>query len=144
MMLDEAKLKSLFLHLLRSAMWERAADTSLFPLSSSEWQWIFVTSARHTLTAVVYDVVSALPEVLRPGTELMSFWKNIADGQEQESLRHLRTVNYLHGRLQASGITPTVVKGLSLAVCYPQPRHRFTGDIDLFFGSVERKNTAYN
>lgn len=142
MVLDEAKLKSLFLHLLRSAMWESEADTSLFPLSLHEWQWIFVTAARHTLTAVVYDAINALPEAIKPGTELMSMWKKIADSQEQECLRHLRTVNYLHGRLQSSGITPTVVKGLSLAVCYPHPRHRHTGDIDLFFGSVERKNIA--
>ncbi len=141
-MLDEVKLRTLFLHLLRSAIWEIKADTSLLPISDSEWQWVYATATRHTMMSVVFDAVAALPDSLKPEARLMTIWAEVVAQQEKEHLKQLRAVNYLYGRFQSSGITPVVLKGLVLSSCYPCPRHRFSSDIDLFYGSVDRKRAA--
>ncbi len=141
-MLDEVKLKSLFLQLLRSAMWKIESDTSLLPISDPEWQWIYTTAMRHTMQSVVFDAITSLPEPLRPKGRLMTIWSESVARQEKAYLGQLRTVNYLYGRFQASDITPVVLKGLVLSSCYPYPQHRFSGDIDLFYGSVDRKREA--
>lgn len=141
-MVDENKLRNLLLHFLRSVMWGEELDTHLLSLNEKEWQWIFATASCHTVESVVFDVVSSLPESLRPCKALMMVWKKRVEEQEQEHIRQLRTVNYLYARFQSSGITPVVLKGIDLASCYPCPSHRYSGDIDLFYASVEIKNAA--
>lgn len=141
-MLDEVRLKTLFLQLLRNAIWDSVPDTASFPLSDREWQWIYATAARHTLSAVIFDVVAALPEALRPAQPLFSRWEVDAVGQEAANNKQLRTVNYLYARFLVSGLVPVVLKGMALSVCYPFPSHRYASDIDLFYGSVSNKNAA--
>ena len=139
---DEVKLKSVFLQLLHSAIWDSTVNTTLFPLSLKEWQWIYTMAVRQTLASVLFDVVDALPEPYKPHQQLRQVWKAVVSRQEKTYSRHLRTVNYLYARFLASGIEPVVLKGLALSVYYPVPEHRFGGDIDFFYGSVTAKNNA--
>ncbi len=141
-MLDEDKLKSLFLHLLRAAIWEDKVDTSLFPLSESEWQWIYVTAVRQTMESVLLDAVLSLPEDCQPSSALQKAWTTAVVAQERAYLEQLRTLNYIYARFLSSGITPVVVKGVSLSVCYPRPNHRYASDIDLFYGTITQKDEA--
>ena len=141
-MLDEDKLKSLFLHLLRAAIWEDKVDTSLFPLSESEWHWIYITAVRQTMESVLLDTVLSLPEDCQPSSSLLKAWTLAAAAQERAYLGQLRTLNYIYARFLSSGITPVVVKGVSLAVCYPHPYHRYASDIDLFYRTIAGKDEA--
>jgi len=128
----------LFLELLRAGMWDYAPATDYLPVSAEVWQQIYFNACKQTVQGLVYDAVCRLPESFQPEAALLSLWGAEVHHIEKKYLQHLRTYAWMSTRLQAEvGLTPTILKGLTLASCYPIPSHRVVGDIDLFYGSAD-------
>lgn len=130
--------QTLFLQLLRAGIWNQEPPLDLFPVPAETWQQIYFIACKQTVQGLVYDAVCRLPESLRPATPLFDRWGAEIRHIEQTYLRHLRTYAWLSTRMLAdAGPRPIVLKGLTLAACYPTPAHRVVGDIDLYYGSPE-------
>ena len=133
------KLTTVFLHLLRAGLWEAPPNAALFPLSNEEWARMYFAARKQTVQGVIYDAICQLPEELLPPMDLFVNWMQEVQRMEQTFHQHLKALNWLNTRLQTeANITPVVLKGIGLASCYPNPSHRLTGDIDLFYGNAQR------
>ena len=61
------------LSLLRAGLWEQMPDgLSLFPLSEAEWEEVYLLARRQTVTGLVWQGISYLPdEWMPPGKVLV-------------------------------------------------------------------------
>ena len=140
--MDE-KLEQILLMLTRSAIWGKEPETKGFPLSEEEWHGLHFMARKQTVHGIVYDVVCQLPEELLPPDDLLGNWMFEVQQIERDYLRQVRTLGWLTSRLEAeSDLTPIILKGLPLATFYPTPSHRYSGDIDVFYGSLDRCEKA--
>lgn len=117
-----------FFRLLQSGLWgESHIDRTLFPLSSEDWERLYVLSVRHTVTGLVYCGLSFLDEDMMPPEALLFRWTAAVDKIERRNVQ-MRDVS---DEMVASGIRPVFVKGLGLAALYDNPLLRESGDIDM-------------
>lgn len=139
----DKKLEQILLMLTRSAIWGKEPETKGFPLSEEEWHCLHFMARKQTVHGIVYDVVCQLPEELLPPDDLLGNWMFEVQQIEHDYLRQVRTLGWLTSRLEAeSDLTPIILKGLPLATLYPTPSHRYSGDIDVFYGSLDRCEKA--
>lgn len=125
---------SLFFELIRSAIWNKPADESLFrDIDSSVWEEILSYAESHKVTALLYDGVLTLPELMRP--EKTTVYKLFfhADAIEQLNVRNTQVLKELSDVYEKMGISFVLLKGHGNALCYPNPKRRPPGDIDFFF-----------
>lgn len=137
--MDENKLENLLLRLTRSAIWAEEPSTEGFPLSEEEWYRLHFMAVKQTVHGIIYHVVCQLPEALLPPGALLLQWMKEAQLIEQDYLNQVRTLGWLTSRIESeSSLTPIILKGLPLATLYPTPSLRYSGDIDVFYGSLAR------
>lgn len=136
-------IRDAFMDLLRAGLWAKmpALPSSL---TADDWAQIYVEACRQTVVGVLYDAVCRLPETCRAqmSPDLWNAWHAHVLHVEKTWHSHLLSINYLSARCLMARLEPVVVKGLALAEYYPNPKHRETGDIDLFYGSAEQTQQA--
>ncbi|OJV36373.1 MAG: hypothetical protein BGO33_03285 [Bacteroidia bacterium 43-41] len=124
---------SLFLELLRSAIWNRPADESLFQcIGLSVWEDVINLAESQKVNALLYDGVMTLPGVLHPEKKVL--YKLFLQAGAIEKLNErlndeLRNLTSEYGKMNCPFI---LLKGQANATLYPKPEHRAPGDIDLF------------
>lgn len=125
-----------FFALLRSGLGLESLDTEgWWPLNSDEWETLYRQSRRHTVLGVVFDGLAELPsgEGKMP-MELFARWA--MDVEEAVKANRLQDA-VLKAQKEAwarHGMEGIVLKGQTVAVMYPHPEHRASGDIDWWFG----------
>ncbi len=123
----------LFLELLRSALWNKVPDFSLFRnLDETIWGKVMATSQKQALLGVCYPALSRLPSDCRPPQNIYLVWTAKANYIRQDNKKKLQVLSELLSLFEENGIYPVVMKGFSSAVLYPEPDLRICGDIDLF------------
>ena len=135
---------SLFLELLRSAIWDRPADENLFrQVTPSLWKEAISLAESQRVSALFYDGVMTLPAALRPEKkELYSlFLQAEAIGKRNKRMNEeLGNLTLEYGKMDCPFV---LLKGQANAILYPKPEHRAPGDIDLFLyrkGDYEKAN----
>jgi len=135
---------SLFLELLRSAIWNRPADEKLFRhVDSSVWEEVISLAESQKVNALLYDGIMTLPATLRPGKKEVYTLFLQAEAIEELNKKQneeLRVLSSEYGRMDCLFV---LLKGQANAVLYPRPEHRSPGDIDLFLyrkGDYEKAN----
>lgn len=124
------------LNLLRLALGERVS--AMFPsLSPDEWREVYRLAAKHAVIAIVWDGVEQLqqqnPEVLLSmPADLMGKWFADVHAIEAANIRMTKLAAKVQNILNDGGFDSQVLKGSTLAVCYPKPGHRQSADIDLW------------
>ena len=137
---EKALLALLRLHL-HTADASSVADGT-FALSEPEWGAVYALACRQGVQAVTYDAVKTLPKDLMPPKALLLKW---AIGTKQivaENCRKREVLADLCHFCHANGFDPVLLKGLTLARCYPQPDLRESGDFDLWFPDREKESDA--
>lgn len=120
--------------LLRAGLWEKETeDLSLFPLSAEEWEVVFRLAQCQTVTGLVWQGISRLPEPLFPPEPLLLRWVAKVDGIERKNRRMNTAVAGLYRLFQENGLHPVLQKGQGVARLYEHPLLRECGDIDLYF-----------
>lgn len=140
---SDSKVLEAFFSLLRAGLWNTVPDrTSLFPLSSKQWEVIYKTAVNQTVVAVVYDGILNLPEALFPPESQLLKWVVYTDRIESASKSADRVVIELTEYFTDAGLHPIVLKGQGVAQLYDRPNHRECGDIDLYFLTVKERQQA--
>lgn len=138
-----ANIEHILLSLVRSAIWQSEPSTEGLPLDESDWRALHFLTHKQTVQGIVYDAVCQLPEELLPPTDLLMQWMEEVKGIEATHQQHARALAWMCTRVEAeSKLRPIVLKGLPLASLYPEPSHRVSGDIDLFYGSEKAAEEA--
>lgn len=134
----------LFLHLLSAAIKDLPADPQLFAqVDDALWGKIETLAMRQSVPALVAEVILGLPKEMLPPRErrlrLAMQIKIIEDGNRR-----------IHAALQAVradydqvDLPFILLKGQTLALYYPKPELRSSGDLDLYLyrpGDYERAN----
>lgn len=123
-----------FFELLRCGLWERKVkNLSLFPLSDSQWLWVYKQSIRQTVQGLLYRGFQYLPEEFFPPENILLRWVVGINNIENRNLRTERVIETLYKRFETYGVRPVLQKGQGIAMMYEHPELRVCGDIDFYF-----------
>ena len=129
--------------LLRSGLSERPLMPEEIPavasLNAGDWGQLAHLAEKQSIRGVIYRAFTHLPkDVHVPGEVvfgMMARAEEISLGNRQKNAVSAR----LTARFEDAGLTPRIMKGSTVALFYPHPELRESGDIDFFFpkGQVE-------
>lgn len=130
-----------FFELLRSGIWDSQPDPSLFSYDT-DWKAILKMAVMQTVSGIVFDGISKLPENLQPSTAIMrQFFQAVIRIEQSHELFNDRLIRLIP-LLQTEEIYPILLKGQGVAQNYPNPARRQCGDIDLYIGKKEYKRAC--
>lgn len=109
------------------------------PPSPEEWEAIFSQVRNQTLIGVLFAAVQKLPPEQRPPKKVLFPWFMISEKIKQKNRQMNRATANLMERFAAEGFRSAVLKGQGVALYYPEPLLRMSGDIDLWMeGGMKR------
>lgn len=136
---------SLFLELLRSAIWNKPADEALFQETGpGVWSDIISFAESQKVNALIYDGIMNLPVEVRP--ERKTLYKLFLQTETIEKLndRINNTLKQLSAEYEKIDCPFVLLKGQGNGTLYPNPKHRTPGDIDVFLYRKEDYKKANN
>ncbi len=135
---------ALFLALVRSGLYERplAADELSLARSATDADWAKMLKAatQQTVLGQLYQAIFLLPPDVRPPEAIVTELMSRALRGVRRSFAVKAATESLTDRLKQIGLSPVVMKGVTIAAYYPHPEFRAAGDIDLYLpcGQLER------
>lgn len=131
----------LFLALVRSGLYERplTADEQGLARQATVAQWaeVVTEARRQTVLGQIYQAVLLLPSDIRlPDPVIASLFSDALRAVRQH-YRIATETTAITERFQEAGLSPVVMKGISVARFYPHPEFRALGDIDLYLPKQE-------
>lgn len=131
-MMENAAENILF-SLLKSALWGTAPDEKLMRgATPAMWRQAAAIASAHGVTPLAYDGMSMLPENLLAPKDIKLAWALKTENAELKFRRQAEAAARLTVFFAGAGIRTVILKGFSLARCYPVPYHRECGDIDVW------------
>lgn len=124
------------LNLVKAVITE-VADPTL--AADADWLSVINASNKQHIIAIVVDAVCRLPEGRRPPKQLLLQCIGRMAMQERMYAQHKERITSLAKFYAQHNIKMLLLKGYGCSLCYPQPEHRPTGDIDIFlFGQQDK------
>lgn len=117
-------------------------EESVKEATEAEWQRCFDIALEQQVLAMTFPAMSALSKDQRPNFTLWSKWMVYAQNIAAQSQHKREVVRKIGGWLAEDGLSTMIIKGFSLAVLYPQPDLRESGDIDIYSGEDYDKVNA--
>jgi len=131
------------LEIIKLALWDKAIDESqLSSLDYKEWQGLYQCACVQGLAAIFFDGVDKLQMKSKACRKLLSnVGAQTVIGSETRWLGQMQVATALSVEFKKHGLQMLLLKGLGLSLCYPNPKHRECGDIDIYlFGDYEKCN----
>lgn len=131
-------LKPLFEQLLaltKAGLWGESIETSLFEKENVDWEEILILSDQQTVTGIVTDAITLLPPNLRPSKSIYYLMLKRTDELEKENKDMYQTIPSMVQYFSDKGIQVLLLKGQGVGLCYRNPYHRTSGDVDFFTGT---------
>ena len=100
--------------------------------SRKEWLAIITLAEKNEVSGLAYDAMLTLPPEQRPDNEVIMQWTALIQSMERDNLLLRQRSSAVIDQLAQQGLSPIILKGLSLSDLYPNPLHRPVGDIDLY------------
>lgn len=123
----------LFLELIRSAIWNRKTDESLFTdINEAVWKEIIFFAESQSVSALIYDGILTLPKYVWPDKKTvykLFLQTEIIEKSNQKFIDELKNISYEYSKIDCPFI---LLKGQGNGTLYPNPSHRNPGDIDLY------------
>ncbi len=134
---------NLLLELINATLANRPlSEEAVKEATEAEWQRCFDLALGQQVLAMTFSAMSALPKEQRPNFTLWSKWMANAQNIAAQSKHKREVVRKMGGWLAEDGLSTMIIKGFSLAVLYPQPDLRESGDIDIYSGEDYDKVNA--
>ena len=131
----------LFLALVRSGLYARplAADEQRFARQATAAQWAAVVTEarRQTVLGQIYQAVLLLPSDIKLPDPVIATLFSDALRAVRQHYRIATETTAITERFREAGLSPVVMKGISVARFYPHPEFRALGDIDLYLPKQE-------
>ncbi len=107
-------------------------------IENIDWNNLFEISKKQGVSAIVFDALEKLSSEVRPSKPLLLQWIGQTTMMERMYGKHRERINSLAEFYGRYGIRILLLKGYGCSLCYPNPEHRPTGDIDVYlFGKQE-------
>lgn len=124
---------SLFLELIKVALGQK--DCLSHTPTSEEWTALLQMAQKQSLVGMCFTGVERLPKEQMPPKHLLLNWYAATQQiEERNKIVNQRTVS-LCERLHNDGYNCCILKGQSVALFYPNPLRRQSGDIDVWVRS---------
>lgn len=131
----------LFLALVRSGLYERplTADEQGLARQATAAQWaeVVTEARRQTVLGQIYQAVLLLPSDIKLPDPVIATLFSDALRAVRQHYRIATETTAITERFQEAGLSPVVMKGISVARFYPHPEFRALGDIDLYLPKQE-------
>ena len=131
-----------FLELLRSGLWGKPADASIFQ-GEIDWKTILRLAKEQTVQVLVANGIETLPKELWPPKVVIFKLMEVRTKTTKMHLLLNSVLAKITAALNAEGIPSVLLKGQGLAQNYLIPESRICGDIDLYVGE-ENIDKAYD
>lgn len=122
------------LALVRSSLWQKPAEETLFSKEAVDWQEIAKLALQHTVGILTFEGALTLSANLRPPKDWIQKAFAFIETNRRTHIHVDRCAAEAVGRLSDEGIEATLLKGQAYARAYPRPDMRQCGDIDLYVG----------
>lgn len=133
----------ILIHLLASALSGVKPKTKL---TCTKWGDVITLAIKQQVVAIALDGYQQLHKEECVGAmdkSLLLKWFSCSVNQESQYTKQLSSSKKLSEFYYANGIMTYVLKGFSIAKCYPIPSHRYSCDLDCFIKTVNTKCDAY-
>lgn len=137
------KTSRLLIEIIKLALWDKSIDESqLSSLDYKEWMELYQCACAQGLAAMFFDGVDKLQMKSGACRRLLSNeGVQTVIGGETRWLGQMQVALELSAEFEKHGLKMLLLKGLGLSLCYPIPKHRESGDIDIYlFGDYEKGN----
>lgn len=98
-----------------------------------DWASVLELASEQGVQGICLEAIDQLPAGTIPQQTLLQ-WIGLSEMQRQQFEQTWRVACKLDKLWAAEGIQATVLKGRSIAKCYPVPFHRYSCDLDVFIG----------
>ena len=136
----------LFLALVRSGLYERplAADELALAraASNADWAEMLKVATQQTVLGQLYQAIFLLPSDVQPPEPVVTELMSRALRGVRRSYAVKAATESLTARLKDAGLSPVVMKGITVAAFYPHPEFRAAGDIDIYLPAGELEQAA--
>ena len=122
--------KALFFELLQISLGNRE-KLSRVP-NVQEWIGLLNEAQRQTIVGILFDGLEKIPKEQLPPKEILLQWIGLAQVAEASFDLQVERVKELTRKFKDAGYKTCVLKGLSAAARYPNPKRRECGDIDFW------------
>ncbi|MBR0500128.1 MAG: nucleotidyltransferase family protein [Bacteroidales bacterium] len=126
----------LFLALVRSGLHERplAAEElqQARAATAADWASILTAARQQTVLGQLYQALFLLPPDVKPPEKVVTAIMSEALRSVRRSYAVTAATEKLVERLRSAGLSPVVMKGVTVAAFYRRPEFRAAGDIDLY------------
>lgn len=132
-MVGAKKDRTLFFELLQVAIGTRIRISKT--LLDSEWAEVYKTAVKQSLVGVIFSAIEKLnaeDESCKPGLQLFYQWIGEVAQIEAQNNRLNNAATQLTNIFTNGGLRSCVLKGQGVALLYPRPIRRQSGDIDLW------------
>lgn len=112
-------------------------------LTSLDIQALFGAAQGQTVLGLAMDGLEklSLPLSNRDDRQILFSWVGTREMIYQQNTLHRKTLKTIHELLKSNGIQEVYMKGVTVALRYPQPLHRTVGDIDFVVAKDDFKRT---
>lgn len=133
--------EELFFELLRIALGTQ--ETLTGQLSDEEWLEVSQMAVKQSVLGILYTAVEKLPEAQRPPTDLfIDMYQCVQEIKDRN--RHMNKMTALvSSRFRKDGFPNCILKGQGIALLYPNPLRRQSGDIDIWLKGERKEIVRY-
>lgn len=133
-----------FVDIINVSLWDFPIDNGqlLASLSDEDWNILYEVAQLQGLTAIFFDGLGKLStkSVACKGLLQEKGAVSVIESELRWSSQ-LQLIQKLTETYKQHGIQVLLLKGLGLSLCYPNPKHRESNDIDIYlFGQYEEGN----
>lgn len=114
-------------------------DKFLGSPSDEEWKQLFCFAQKQSLVGFLFCGIERLPNEQRPKRELLLRWYAMAEIIKKSNAKLNVRCAELYNILNEGNFKGCVLKGQGVALLYPKPEYRQSGDIDMWVGTSEGK-----
>jgi len=134
----------MLLSLLRGALNDEPVEMDSFKGANyADWKNLLHISQEASVTGMACDAASKLPQ----GTIPKDISMKMLQIQKESETRHgqqEKIIGELSEMYDKKGIETVQLKGVGLSMNYPEPKHRFGGDIDIFTRLKGTQTSGYS
>lgn len=105
--------------------------------SETEWEQLFYFAQKQSLLGFLFCAIERLPNEQRPQRDLLLKWYAMAEKIKRTNAKLNMRCAELTTILKEGGFKGCALKGQGVALLYPKPEYRQSGDIDMWVGTSD-------